>query len=148
MVCDLAAWAATGKMVVGGALSGTLHGAGDGWPRGYSCFRIFMNSLFKRDWTCHVRPGSFLGHCILLLYLNLVTVSILSNGSLLGVEHITRFWYSVPWLQEPLPRGRRPGGVHGMWGARRGEGGVAAKILRCHKIIPTSRAVNANSREV
>ena len=53
-----------------------------------------------------LRPGSFLGH-LLLWYQNYVRVSIPSNRSLLGIERLTEFWYSVSRLQEPMPWGRR-----------------------------------------
>ena len=73
-----------------------------------------------------VRPGSFVGH-ILLLYHNFVTVSIPSNRSLLGKERVTKWWYSVPRLLEPMSQGRRGSRMRG---ARVAVGGVAAKFLR------------------
>ena len=67
-----------------------------------------------------------------------------SNRSLLGIERLTEFWYSVYRLQEPMPRGRR--GAQHAGRARRGrEGRDKFSSLICEygrTIMPRSRVVN------
>ena len=93
-----------------------------------------------------MRLGSFLGH-ILLWYQNDIKVSIPSNRSLLGIERLMSFWYSVPRLQEPMPRGRR--GARHAGRARRARGGRDKfSSLICEygrTIMPRSRAVHQTS---
>ena len=95
--------------------------------------------------TANLRPGSFLDHKS-LWYHNEFKVSIPSNRSVLGIETLTSLWYSVPRLQEPMPRGQRGALYAGR--ARRGRGGrdkISSLIYEHGRtIMPRNRAVNFN----
>ena len=75
-----------------------------------------------------------------------VTVSIPSNRSMLGIERVTTFCYSVLRLQEPILRGRR-GARHAGRARRVGSRNKISSLIcgNGRKIMPRSQVVNLTS---